>query len=117
MVGFAVLIVADHRGLQSLGRVLTIGMSCCLFSSLVILPTLLVWLTNHRPLIVADEEEGPGPAANLEQPADPASQSQRKGPGRRVDSGGPADAAGLLRPRRVARTAKLAPERRSPPSE
>jgi uncharacterized membrane protein YdfJ with MMPL/SSD domain len=48
MVGFAVLIIADHRGLQSLGRVLTIGMSCCLFSSLIILPTLLVWLTRNR---------------------------------------------------------------------
>jgi hopanoid biosynthesis associated RND transporter like protein HpnN len=48
MVGFAVLIIADHRGLQSLGRVLTIGMSCCWFSSLIILPTLLVWLTRNR---------------------------------------------------------------------
>ena len=48
MVGFAVLIIADHRGLQSLGRMLTIGMSCCLFSSLVILPTLLAWLTCRR---------------------------------------------------------------------
>ena len=48
MVGFAVLIIADHRGLQSLGRMLTINMACCLFSSLVILPTLLVWLTCRR---------------------------------------------------------------------
>jgi hypothetical protein len=50
MVGFAVLIIADHRGLQSLGRVLTIGMSCCWVSSLIILPTLLVWLTRNRPI-------------------------------------------------------------------
>jgi uncharacterized membrane protein YdfJ with MMPL/SSD domain len=48
MVGFAVLVIADHRGLQSLGRVLTIGMACCLFSSLVILPTLMAWLTRSR---------------------------------------------------------------------
>jgi hypothetical protein len=48
MVGFAVLIIADHRGLQSLGRMLTIGMSCCLSSSLLILPALLVWLSRHR---------------------------------------------------------------------
>ena len=34
MVGFAALMVASHQGLQSLGRVLTIGMSCCLFSAL-----------------------------------------------------------------------------------
>ena len=48
MVGFAVLILADHRGLQSLGRVLTIGMGCCLLSSLVVLPALLTWLTRDR---------------------------------------------------------------------
>ena len=48
MVGYAVLIIADHRGLQSLGRVLTIGMTCCLFSALVILPALLTWLSDRR---------------------------------------------------------------------
>jgi hypothetical protein len=50
MVGYAVLIIADHRGLQSLGRILTIGMTCCLFSSLVILPTLLAWISSRRRL-------------------------------------------------------------------
>lgn len=55
LVGFGVLMIADHRGLQSLGRVLTIGMTCCLFSSLVILPTLLAWLTRRRkPEVAAD---------------------------------------------------------------
>ncbi len=48
MVGFAVLMIADHRGLQSLGRVLTIGMSCCLVSSLVILPAFLAWISRNR---------------------------------------------------------------------
>jgi predicted RND superfamily exporter protein len=48
MVGFGVLMIADHRGLQSLGRMLTIGMTCCLASSLVILPALLTWLTRRR---------------------------------------------------------------------
>jgi uncharacterized protein len=48
MVGFAVLMIADHRGLQSLGRVLTIGMACCLFTSLVMLPAFLVWITRSR---------------------------------------------------------------------
>ncbi len=48
MVGFAVLMVADHRGLQSLGRVMTIGMACCLFSSLIILPAILALMTQHR---------------------------------------------------------------------
>ena len=38
MVGFGSLMIASHRGLQSLGRVLTLGVSCCLFTSLVMLP-------------------------------------------------------------------------------
>ena len=41
MVGFAALMLATHKGLQSLGRVLVIGMSCCLISTLL-LPNLLV---------------------------------------------------------------------------
>jgi len=49
MVGFGSLMIASHRGLQSLGRVLTIGVSCCLFSSLVMLPAFLVWVTRNRP--------------------------------------------------------------------
>ncbi|MGD0517743.1 MAG: MMPL family transporter, partial [Thermoguttaceae bacterium] len=59
MVGFAVLMIADHRGLQSLGRVLTIGMSCCLVSSLIILPAFLVWITRNR---LEEEQEMPEPA-------------------------------------------------------
>ena len=41
MVGFGALMIANHQGLQSLGRVLTISMGCCLFNSLL-LPNLLV---------------------------------------------------------------------------
>ncbi len=40
MVGFGALMIANHRGLQSLGRVLVLSMGCCLFTSLV-LPSLL----------------------------------------------------------------------------
>ncbi len=57
MVGFGSLMIASHRGLQSLGRVLTIGVCCCLFSSLVILPALLTWLGQGRP----EDEEMEGP--------------------------------------------------------
>jgi hypothetical protein len=48
MVGFGSLMIAGHQGLQSLGRVLTIGVSCCLVNSLVILPALLSWISRHR---------------------------------------------------------------------
>jgi uncharacterized protein len=72
MVGFAVLMLAEHRGLQSLGRVLTIGMSCSLVSSLVFLPAFLAWTTrNRRP---QEEETSYSPeeertVANDEEPA------------------------------------------------
>ncbi len=53
MIGFGSLMIASHQGLQSLGRVLTIGVSCCLFTSLVMLPAVMVWMTRSRP--VAEE--------------------------------------------------------------
>ncbi len=59
MVGFAVLMIASHRGLQGLGRVLTIGMSCCLVSSLVILPAFLAWITRNRRKEEEEKQEPP----------------------------------------------------------
>ena len=41
VVGFGSMMIASHRGLQSLGRVLVIGMTCCLITSLIVLPVLL----------------------------------------------------------------------------
>ena len=49
MIGFGSLMIASHQGLQSLGRVLTIGVSCCLVTSLLMLPALLSWFTRNRP--------------------------------------------------------------------
>jgi len=60
MVGFGSLMIASHRGLQSLGRVLTLGVSCCLFTSLVVLPALMTWLTRTRPEDELDEEQDDG---------------------------------------------------------
>lgn len=60
IVGFGSLMIARHQGLQSLGRVLTIGVSCCLFSSLLMLPALLTWATRRRPVDSDDwADEGP----------------------------------------------------------
>ena len=53
IVGFGSLMIASHRGLQSLGRVLTIGVTCCMFTSLIMLPALLTWMSWNRK----DEEE------------------------------------------------------------
>ncbi len=49
IVGFGSLMIASHLGLASLGRVLTIGVTCCLFTSFVILPALLtLWTAGRR---------------------------------------------------------------------
>jgi hypothetical protein len=41
ILGFGALMVADHKGLESLGRVLTLGVTACTVTSLVFLPILL----------------------------------------------------------------------------
>ena len=43
------LILARHQGLQSLGQVLTLGVTTCLAASLLLFPALLRWLTRNRP--------------------------------------------------------------------
>jgi predicted RND superfamily exporter protein len=55
IVGFGALMIADHQGLQSLGRVLTIGVTACLFTSLVMLPALLTWWTKGRTEEIAEQ--------------------------------------------------------------
>ncbi len=64
MVGFGSMMFARHQGLQSLGQVLTIGVFCCLVTSLVVLPTLLSWLTRHRG--ECEVQSGGGPEAGGE---------------------------------------------------
>ena len=41
ILGFGALMVASHRGLESLGRLLTLGVTTCTVTSLVFLPALL----------------------------------------------------------------------------
>ncbi len=48
MVGFGSMMLARHRGLQSLGQVLTLGVICCLVTSLVGLPALLSCLASRQ---------------------------------------------------------------------
>ena len=41
ILGFGTLMISHHRGLASLGLVLTIGVSCCMVTALVFLPAIL----------------------------------------------------------------------------
>ena len=54
VLGFGALMVASHKGLESLGRVLTLGVTTCTLTSLVLLPAVLTLL---RPGGTADEAE------------------------------------------------------------
>ncbi len=62
MVGFGSMMVAAHRGLHSLGAVLTIGVGACLFVSLVTLPAILTLATRHRLRI---PQLDPSPTINI----------------------------------------------------
>jgi hopanoid biosynthesis associated RND transporter like protein HpnN len=51
LIGYGSLLIASHRGLQSLGRVLTIAVTFCTLMSIIVLPAFLVWITRKRPLV------------------------------------------------------------------
>jgi hopanoid biosynthesis associated RND transporter like protein HpnN len=56
VLGFGALMVASHKGLESLGRVLTLGVTTCTLTSLVLLPAVL---TLMRPGAAANDAEEP----------------------------------------------------------
>jgi len=47
ILSFGTLMLADHRGLQSLGMVLAIGTTCCWLASLLVLPAMLNLFFSH----------------------------------------------------------------------
>jgi predicted RND superfamily exporter protein len=49
IAGFGSMMIADHRGIKSLGFVLAVGVAACLFVAVVILPAILAWMTVSRP--------------------------------------------------------------------
>jgi len=58
MVGFGALMVAQHRGIFSLGLLLTIGVGCNLLASLTVLPAILAVLP-HRAVAPQSGEARP----------------------------------------------------------
>ncbi|MGN6136125.1 MAG: MMPL family transporter [Aureliella sp.] len=69
MVGFGSMGIADHRGLQSLGIVLLLGVGLCLLNSWFTLPALLSTLGHRLALATADATAGS--AANHHQAHSP----------------------------------------------
>jgi hypothetical protein len=41
ILGFGTLMIAQHRGMASLGLILTVGVTCCMLTALVFLPAML----------------------------------------------------------------------------
>ena len=56
MVGFGSLMLAGHQGLQSLGRVLVIGVTFCMLTSLLMLPAILSLLSRSLAPEAADDQ-------------------------------------------------------------
>lgn len=48
ILGFGTLLLAQHRGMASLGLVLTLGVTCCMLTALVFLPALLTLIGKRR---------------------------------------------------------------------
>ncbi|WP_437205940.1 MMPL family transporter [Planctomicrobium sp. SH664] len=75
IMGFGSMILAAHRGLVSLGLVLVVGLSCSLFISMVLLPSILSWMTRNRPPqsspLIVDEADDELPIVPMK-PAGPA---------------------------------------------
>jgi uncharacterized membrane protein YdfJ with MMPL/SSD domain len=62
ILGFGALMVASHKGLESLGRVLTIGVTTCTLTSLIFLPAVLAMVRPGQPNADADEASHENPA-------------------------------------------------------
>jgi hopanoid biosynthesis associated RND transporter like protein HpnN len=76
MVGFGSMMVAAHRGLYSLGAVLSIGVGACLFVSLITLPALLTIATRYRVRMPLMDMAGPhGPAMPTDEPMSDAAET------------------------------------------
>jgi predicted RND superfamily exporter protein len=67
ILGFGALMVASHKGLESLGRVLTLGVTTCTITSLVLLPAILALVRPGRAAAETAAEAEAEPADEIEQ--------------------------------------------------
>jgi predicted RND superfamily exporter protein len=47
IAGFGSLILAEHRGIESLGYVMSTGTACCMIAALTVLPATLNLIGRH----------------------------------------------------------------------
>jgi uncharacterized protein len=62
-VGFSAMLLADHPGLNSMGRLAILGFAINLIVMLLFFPAVLLWL-QKKGLIRSEEANSPAPAAS-----------------------------------------------------
>ena len=68
IAGFGSLIFAKHRGIHSLGCVMSVGIATCMIAALTFLPALLNLLGRWRPLIKKPSASKTSPTLGQEEP-------------------------------------------------
>ncbi|HNQ89679.1 MAG TPA: MMPL family transporter [Verrucomicrobiota bacterium] len=63
--GFGSLILAQHRGISSLGTVMSLGTAACMLAGLTFLPTLLNWLVRRGWRLARPGQHPPDPERNV----------------------------------------------------
>lgn len=58
-IGFGTMMIAHHRGVASLGKILALGCGCCLVAAIVVTPPVAQWLRwGHRKAVTRRPGEG-----------------------------------------------------------
>ncbi|MBI1347649.1 MMPL family transporter [bacterium] len=71
IVGFGSMMISAHRGLHSLGAVLSIGVASCVLLALVTLPAVLAIVARYRPPNASQSDDQSSlPPSDTETPAD-----------------------------------------------
>ena len=68
IAGFGSLILAKHRGIHSLGFIMSVGISTCMIAGLTFLPALLNLIGRWRPLIQKPSVSNATPTPGQEEP-------------------------------------------------
>lgn len=68
IAGFGSLILAKHRGIHSLGLIMSVGIAFCMIAALTFLPALLNLITRWRPIIKKPSAGTTSPTPGQEEP-------------------------------------------------
>jgi predicted RND superfamily exporter protein len=68
IAGFGSLIIAQHRGIHSLGFIMGVGIAMCMVAALTFLPALLNLISRRHPLIEKPSAGNASPTPGQEEP-------------------------------------------------